>query len=88
MIIVARNVDQLTTAIGMCLCVPAASATQFEIPPSLLANVPVSRDLPGAPFDELMVGAVPSKAVPFGASGLQGGFVVTVYADGRIVAYR
>lgn len=87
-LLVARNVDQLTTAIGMCLCVAATSAGQFEIPPALLANVPVSRDLPGVPFDELVMGTVPSKAVAFSAAGLQGGFVVTVYASGRTVSYR
>ena len=88
MLLVARNVDQLTTAIGMCLCVPDPAAGQFEIPPSMLANLPVSHDLPGVPFDELVMGSVPSRAVPFTASGLQGGFVVTVYANGRIVSYR
>jgi uncharacterized protein (TIGR03437 family) len=87
-LLIARNVDQITTAIGMCLCVPPASAGQFEIPPALLANVPVSRDLPGVPYDELVMGIVPYKAVPFSAAGLQGGFVVTVYANGRIVSYR
>ncbi|MBZ5610167.1 MAG: hypothetical protein LAP38_18045 [Acidobacteriia bacterium] len=88
MLIVARNVDQLTTAIGMCLCVARSSDGQLTIPPALLANVPASRDIPGTPFDELAIGSLAAKASAIQASGLNGGFVVSVYATARIVEYR
>ncbi|HYL39523.1 MAG TPA: IPT/TIG domain-containing protein, partial [Bryobacteraceae bacterium] len=88
MAIVARNVDQITTAIGLCVCVAPASSGQFPIPAVLLANVPTSRDIPGTPFDELVIGALSSKLPSIQASGLSGGFVVSIYATGRIVEYR
>jgi uncharacterized protein (TIGR03437 family) len=88
MLIVARNVDQITTAIGMCLCVAHAEAGHFTIPPAMLANVPISRDLPGEPFDELVLGAFPAKPREFHAPGIEAGFLIPVYADGRRVDYR
>jgi hypothetical protein len=88
MLIVARNVDQITTAIGMCLCVERAEAGHFTIPPAMLANIPISRDMPGEPYDELVLGSFPAKPQRFAAKGLDGGFVLPVYADGRRVDYR
>ena len=43
LLIIARNVDQIATTIGMTICaVPYAEAGQFTIPPALLANIPAS----------------------------------------------
>jgi hypothetical protein len=87
-VIVARNVDQLTTAIGLTVCVAKASAGQFTVPAEMLANIPISRDLPGTPFDELVIGALPQRLPSVRASGISGGFVISLYATGRIVDYR
>lgn len=88
MVIVARNVDQLTTAIGMTLCVARASEGQFTIPAEMLANIPLSRDFPGPPFDELVIGALPQRVPDIHAAGINGGFIISMYANGRIVDYR
>jgi uncharacterized protein (TIGR03437 family) len=87
MFIVARNVDQITTSVGMCLCTARAEAGQFSIPPALLANVPATVDTAGIPYDELTVGAITAKA-GIKAAGLNIGFAVSVYAVGRFVEYR
>jgi hypothetical protein len=87
MFIVARNVDQITTSVGMCLCTARAEAGQFSIPPALLANVPATVDIAGIPYDELTVGAITAKA-GIKAAGLNLGFAVSVYAVGRFVEYR
>lgn len=87
-LILARNVDQITTGIGMCLCLARSAPGQFTIPASLLANVPVSRNLPGTAYDELVLATLPSKAPQFRASGIDTGFVFSAYATGRIVEYR
>jgi hypothetical protein len=87
MVIMARNIDQITTAIGMCLCTASSAAGQFSIPPSLLANVPATQDMAGIPYEELVVGSLtPRPGIK--ASGLGGGFGVHVYAVGRFVEYR
>jgi hypothetical protein len=88
MFVVARNVDQLTTAIGMCLCVPDPGAAQFTVPPALLANIPISHELAGVPFDKLLLGTLPAKFEVFAAPGLGSGFVVPFYVSGRVVTYR
>ncbi len=88
MLIVARNVDQITTAIGLSVCVARPSAGQFTVPPELLANVPISRDIPGTPYDELVIGAIEGRLPSIQTSGLNGGFVLSAYATGRIVEYR
>jgi uncharacterized protein (TIGR03437 family) len=88
-IMLATNVDQITTAIGTCLCAARAGAGQFTIPPALLANLPVSRDMPGIPYDRLFVASLPAKtAPPMKAPGLEGGAVFNLFANGRIVEYR
>ncbi len=88
MLIVARNIDQLTTAIGMSLCLARSSASQIAIPAALLANVPATRDIPGTPFDEVALGSLSAKTTPVKAAGLNGGFIVSVYASARIVEFR
>ena len=87
MFIMASNVDQITTAIGSCICSINASAGQFTIPPTMLANIPASQDVAGVPYDELLLGA--STANPgLNASGLTRGFLITLLAVGRYVEYR
>jgi uncharacterized protein (TIGR03437 family) len=87
-ILLAANVDQITTAIGRCLCTAPLNATHFEIPAALLANIPASVDLPGVPYDQLFVASLPAKSTPIAAAGLGAGAVVTIYANGRFVQYH
>jgi uncharacterized protein (TIGR03437 family) len=88
MLVMARNVDQLTTAIGMCLCTERAGAGEFTIPAALLANVPASIGAPGERFDELVLGSLSAKPSTIQAKGLDGGIVFTVYDSSRFVEYR
>ncbi len=88
MLILARNVDRLTTAIGMCICTARASAGQFTVPAELLANVPASIDAPGERFDQLALVSLSAKLSSIHAKGLDTGIVFTAYDTGRLVDYR
>jgi hypothetical protein len=88
-LILARNMDPLTTASALCICAARPDAGKFTIPPSLLGNFPVSVMVPNRRFDDLRVASLAvmeSKAPP--ASGLDGGLVFTVYDTRRVVEYR
>jgi hypothetical protein len=86
---VATNVDQITTAIGTCLCTAPLNTDHFEIPAALLANIPASMEIRGIPYDQLFVASIPAQAVrPIQAPGLGAGGVVGIYANGRFVLYR
>ncbi|MEO8027347.1 MAG: hypothetical protein ABI823_12780 [Bryobacteraceae bacterium] len=89
MLVVATNVDQITTANGICLCAAAGSAGKMTIPAALLANLPASKDMPGIPYDQLVLVSIPAKAGPsLPVSGLNGGGVIDLYAVGRFVDFR
>lgn len=85
--ILATNVDQITTAMGMCLCVAEGGAGRFTVPPAVLANVPLSRDIPGVPFDQLFVSSLVTGP-SFQAAGVNAGAVASLYTIGRFVEYR
>jgi uncharacterized protein (TIGR03437 family) len=88
-VILATNVDQITTAIGTCLCVADASAGEFAIPPAMLANVPASQDIGGIPYDQLYLSSIPAgPPPPIQAKGLQSGAVFSLYTVGKLVQYR
>jgi uncharacterized protein (TIGR03437 family) len=87
-ILLAANVDQITTAVGTCLCTAPLNATHFEIPAALLANIPTSYDAPGSPYDQMFVASLPAKASPIPAKGIGAGALVTIYANGRAVQYH
>jgi uncharacterized protein (TIGR03437 family) len=88
-VILATNVDQISTAIGTSLCTARADAGRFTIPASLLANLPPSRDIPGIPYDRVLVASLPAKtASSIPAAGLNGGEVFSVFADSRIVEFK
>src|SRR5581483_9754883 len=53
MVILAMNQDEITTAIGMCLCTVSASQGQFTIPPAMLGNIPASIDVAENSVNEL-----------------------------------
>jgi uncharacterized protein (TIGR03437 family) len=86
-ILLATNVDQVSTAIGTCLCTAPLNATHFEIPPALLANIPASSNAPGYPYDQIFVSML-SKAVPLKAAGIGAGTLFTVYSNGRAVQFH
>lgn len=89
MIIAVKNVDQLTTAIGACLCTARAAGGQFTIPAEILANIPVSRGYPGERRDELLVGALVSTPIPPGDLARVGaGVVFSAYGEKRFVDFK
>jgi hypothetical protein len=88
-VILASNVDQLSTAIGTCLCVADSRAGEFAIPAAVLANLPASRDLPGIPYEQLYLSSLPAgPAPPMRATGLKSSAVISLYTIGRFVQYR
>jgi hypothetical protein len=87
MFLMARNVDQITTATGVCVCAMKASASQFTVPPAVLANIPASQDVAGVPYDELVLGAITVKP-NLDAGGLTRGFLITLFSVARFVQYR
>jgi hypothetical protein len=88
-LVVATNVDQITTSTGTCICTARGSAGQLKIPAALLAHVPATQDIPGIPFDQLYVASISAKeTIPVKGNGLTGAAAVGVYALGRIVEYR
>jgi hypothetical protein len=89
MLVLATNVDQITTAIGTILCAAPGAAGQFTIPAALLANLPASQDIPGIPYDQLFVVSIAAKPAPAPVPrGLTGAAMVSLYAIGRVVDYR
>jgi uncharacterized protein (TIGR03437 family) len=87
-VILATNLDQATTATGTSLCVADGGAGRFTIPPAILANLPASKDTPGARRDQLLLSSIAAQPVAIQASGLEHGVVVALYTIGRFVRYR
>jgi uncharacterized protein (TIGR03437 family) len=87
-ILLATNVDQVSTASGTCLCTAPLNATHFEIPAAMLANIPASSDAPGAPYDQMFIVSLPEKAIPVSAPGIGAGVLFTIYSNGRAVQYH
>ncbi len=87
MFVMAGNVDQITTAFGICVCSTRSSAGQFTIPAAMLANIPATEDVAGVPSDRLALGTVNVQPA-LNIRGLSRGFVVTSLTVGRFVQYR
>ena len=87
MVILATNMDQLTTAIGTCLCVAKSDAGGFTIPAALLANVPESRNLGGVPPDQFYLSSM-GAGLPLPITGLERSALFSLYTIGRFVEYR
>ncbi len=87
-ILLATNVDRITTAIGTCLCTAPLNATHFDIPAALLANIPASSDAPGTPYDQLFIVSMPAKGTPLSVAGIGAGVLFTIYSNGRAVQYH
>ena len=88
-LILATNVDQVSTAIGTTVCVARGERGQFTIPASMLANLPASKDAPGVPYDRVLLAAIPAKPAPqIAAPGLNSGAVFSVFANSRVVEFR
>jgi uncharacterized protein (TIGR03437 family) len=86
--LMATNVDQISTAIGTCLCSAPLNATHFEIPAALLANIPTSYDAPGTPYDQAFVFSMPAKATTIQVAGIGAGVIFTIYSNGRAVQFH
>jgi uncharacterized protein (TIGR03437 family) len=89
MVLLATNVDKVSTAIGSCMCTASAAAGHLTVPADLLANIPASRDMPGPPYDQLHLASV--SAAPRGAltaPGMDSVVAAAVYVAGRFVQFR
>src|SRR5262249_8787756 len=89
MLVVAANVDQLTGAGAICLCVANAASGHFQIPGPMLANLPPTEHIPGPPLSLLLIDQSPAGAqASVQARGLDRGFGVLISGDGKSVDYR
>lgn len=86
-LILAMNVDQLTTARAMCYCLANGAAGKFTIQPDFLANFPMSGDIPGEPLNQLMI-AAPTLHAPVTLPGIDRLQAMTMFASVSIVRYR
>lgn len=86
-VIVATNVDQITTATGVCLCVSRSRAGEFTIPAAMLANIPASSDLSGISYDRIFLSSF-GKITPLRPSGVDAGVVAGLFSVGRFVRFR
>jgi uncharacterized protein (TIGR03437 family) len=88
-IILATNVDQVTTANGTCLCVAHSNAGHFVIPASLLANLPASVETDTPLYGRLYLAAMSARTPsPIQAPGLSRSAVISLQIIGRFVEYR
>ncbi len=88
-LILASNVDQLTTASGMCLCAAPPASGRFTIPPSLLANLPPSRENVGTPYDQLFVISIHvDDRNPMHSADVNQSATLSIFINGRFVQYR
>jgi uncharacterized protein (TIGR03437 family) len=87
-VILATNVDQISTAIGTCVCVAEAGSGEFSIPAALLANVPRSENISGIPYEQVYVAARKTDAPVVKAAGVEAGAIVSLYTIGRFVQFR
>jgi hypothetical protein len=65
--ILILNVDQMTSAMGLCFCLAKLGHSSFTVPPLVLANLPASTARTGIPMDVLIV-----MTHPTGDTGVQG----------------
>jgi hypothetical protein len=86
-LIVAMNVDPLTTARAMCYCLASAQAGRFTIERDFLANFPATRDIPGQPLNQLII-AAPTLHAPISTTGIGRIQAMSLYGSLRIVRYK
>ncbi|MGA3187966.1 MAG: hypothetical protein ABSF22_12725, partial [Bryobacteraceae bacterium] len=88
-IVLATNIDRVSTASGTVLCAALPAAGHLTIAPEILANLPASTSDNGRiPYNRLFLGTVPAKTSPVEASGLNAGAIIGLYTTGRFVDYK
>lgn len=88
-IVLAANVDPLTGAAGVCLCLAPGSPGRWRLPALPLSNLPASRDSPGLPISYLLMATLPAETPQtFSAPGLESGLVWVAAARGRMLKYK
>lgn len=86
-IVMAFSVDRFSTVSFASLCVAAPGATEFTIPPAMLANLPATDESPGLPLSYLAVLQSPSGSMAeIRAPGIFG-FAIYFGGGGRSVVY-
>jgi uncharacterized protein (TIGR03437 family) len=85
--IVGGNYDAAANGSGVFLCLAAAAPGAFEVPPHILAVVPLDRTV--LPLGRLFLGAVPRGGLSeFQAPGLDRGVALFLNTMGRPVSFR
>jgi hypothetical protein len=83
-VIAAANVDPLSSAAALCLCVAPGEAGRWRLDPLWLAHLPASQDVPGVPLNYLVLATMPIRPRSFQANGI----VLPTSVIGRTVRYR
>jgi hypothetical protein len=87
--VIAVNIDQETTAMGVCFCLARARDRSFTVPSRMLANLPATEMLPGAPASLIGLISLPgNKLEPHAMAGLDAFFAFQAFIEGRSVNYR
>ena len=85
---VAFNVDVDTTGTAICICNAAPGARSLTIPAMMLANFPVTRDVPGPPLGILGLLSYPAAENSFKLGAALRGVVFPALFIGQAVKYR
>jgi hypothetical protein len=89
MVILAIAVDQSEAASAMCYCLARGNEGKFTIPAGLLANFPVSTEVPPTPSDQVIVAALPLHNPHYAnVLGLDELRLISIYANLKVVTYR
>ncbi len=86
--VIAVNVDPETGAMGSGFCLAPQGSTSITIPPAILSNLPSSKNVPGIPYDFVALVSLPDHPIPFLARGLDAGYGMYVYIEGKSVDFR
>jgi hypothetical protein len=88
MLIAAFNVHPDTSAMGTCLCVAPAGATEMEIPPYALANFPPTERFTPVPIRGLILAAIPRSNTAVSMKGFDDVRSAFLHLRGQTIQVR
>lgn len=84
---IGGNVDVITNASGIFVCLASSGSTSITVPAAILANVPQGRGNPHYSQGAIFLVAAGGTGT-FNATGLDQGFVTPLYLTGKAVAFQ
>jgi uncharacterized protein (TIGR03437 family) len=86
--ILGVNLDQVTSATAVSVCLAEPGTHEFKIPPSALSNFPASRQVQAIPSNLLGMVVIPTAVERFQAKGLEGGMASWADVTIKAVPFR